>query len=205
MKYISIGYKAYRKIKGLLLSLIYTPLAKIKFILNGAQIDEGLKVRGIIKIFITRRGNLKIGKNCSINSGLNHNISGGNQKNNFWIDGNLTIGNDVGMSSSSFFCRHSIVIGNNVIIGGNTLIVDTDSHSLDFITRSSKERDLKDAKKGGVIISNNVFIGARSTILKGVTIGENSIIGACSVVTKDIPKNELWAGNPAKFIRTLNN
>jgi acetyltransferase-like isoleucine patch superfamily enzyme len=54
-----------------------------------------------------------------------------------------------------------------------------------------------------VIIEDNVFIGAHSTILKGVTIGVNSVIGACSVVTKDIPANQIWAGNPARFIRAL--
>ena len=54
-----------------------------------------------------------------------------------------------------------------------------------------------------MIIEDNVFIGAHSTILKGVTIGQNSIIGACSVVTKNIPPNEIWAGNPAKFIKKL--
>ena len=54
-----------------------------------------------------------------------------------------------------------------------------------------------------VVIGGNVFIGARCIILKGVTIGENSIIGAGSVVTKSIPANEIWAGNPAKFIRKI--
>lgn len=54
-----------------------------------------------------------------------------------------------------------------------------------------------------VIIEDNAFIGARSIILKGVTIGANSIIGAGSVVTKSIPANEIWAGNPAKFIRKI--
>lgn len=52
-------------------------------------------------------------------------------------------------------------------------------------------------------IKNNVYIGTNATIMSGVTVGENSIIGACSVVTKNIPSNEVWAGNPAKFIKTL--
>ena len=54
-----------------------------------------------------------------------------------------------------------------------------------------------------VKIKNNVFIGAKYIILKGVTIGENSVVGAGSVVTKSIPANQIWAGNPAKFIRNL--
>ena len=54
-----------------------------------------------------------------------------------------------------------------------------------------------------VVIEDNVFIGARCIILKGVTIGENSVVGAGSVVTKSIPANEIWAGNPAKFIRKI--
>ena len=47
------------------------------------------------------------------------------------------------------------------------------------------------------------FIGAHSTILKVVTIGENSIIGAGSVISKSIPANEIWAGNPVKFIKNI--
>jgi acetyltransferase-like isoleucine patch superfamily enzyme len=56
-------------------------------------------------------------------------------------------------------------------------------------------------KMDSIKIGNNVFIGAHSTILKGVTIGENAIVGACSVVTKSIPANQIWGGNPARFIK----
>ena len=66
-----------------------------------------------------------------------------------------------------------------------------------------RNQDIKNTKKAPVIINDNVFIGAHSTILKGVTVGENSIVGACSVVSRDIPKNEIWAGNPARFIRKI--
>ena len=55
-------------------------------------------------------------------------------------------------------------------------------------------------KFGKIEIKDNCFIGARSTIMPGVTIGENSIIGACSLVTKDVPPNSVYAGVPAKYI-----
>ena len=56
---------------------------------------------------------------------------------------------------------------------------------------------------GKIIIGNNCFIGARSTILPGVTIGDNTIIGAGSVVTKDIPSNVVAVGNPCKIIKDI--
>jgi acetyltransferase-like isoleucine patch superfamily enzyme len=107
------------------------------------------------------------------------------------------------MSATAIICNHQIKIGNNVTIGGNTVIYDTDFHSLNPLIRKNKTIDKKSAFKLPVTIEDNVFIGAHTTILKGVTIGQNSIIGACSVVTKTIPANEIWAGNPARFIRKL--
>ena len=56
---------------------------------------------------------------------------------------------------------------------------------------------------GRVHIKKNSFIGVNSVICKNITIGENAIIGAGSIITKDIPDNELWAGNPAKFIKRI--
>ena len=87
------------------------------------------------------------------------------------------------------------------MIGGNTVIYDTDFHSLDAKLRNNKEHDRSNAQWAPVVIGDNVFIGAHSTILKGVTIGDNAIVGACSVVANDIPANEIWAGNPAVCVR----
>lgn len=58
-----------------------------------------------------------------------------------------------------------------------------------------------DYTSGEVRIKKNAFIGTNTIITKPVTIGERSVIGAGSVVTKDIPNDEVWAGNPAKLIR----
>lgn len=55
-----------------------------------------------------------------------------------------------------------------------------------------------------VVIGNNVFLGANSVILPGVTIGDNVIVGAGAVVTKDVPSDSVVAGNPAKIISTVN-
>jgi len=203
MNYIPIIFKAFRKIISNSFSIIYTPIAKVSLYFNGAKYDTGLKVRGLIKLHVTRRGILKIGRNCSINS-QNFNLIGRQQKTIFWVEGNLSIGNNLGISCSALICNHDISIGDNVTIGGNTVIYDTDFHSLDPNLRISKKMDKVSAKWGKVTIGNNVFIGAHATILKGVKIGDNSVIGACSVVTKSIHCNEIWGGNPAKFISKIN-
>ena len=60
-----------------------------------------------------------------------------------------------------------------------------------------------DSKKGKVVLEKNCKIGTHSTIMPNVTIGENSIIAAYSFVTKNVPKNEIWAGIPAKKLHVI--
>jgi acetyltransferase-like isoleucine patch superfamily enzyme len=168
-----------------------------------ARYSKGLQVSGIIKVDVTQRGKLTIGRNLKINSGNNFNVIGRQQKTMFWVEGELIIGDNVGMSATAIICNKQIIIGNNVTIGGNTVIYDSDFHNLNPSIRQDKSIDKQSAIKLPVIIEDNVFIGAHTTILKGVTIGENSIIGACSLVSKDIPKNQIWGGNPAKFIKAI--
>ncbi|WP_321573619.1 acyltransferase [Intestinibacter bartlettii] len=87
-----------------------------------------------------------------------------------------------------------ITIGNNVTIAPRVHILAHDASTKGFLNYT---------KIGRVNIGNNVFIGAESVVLPNVTIGDNVIIGANSTVTKDIPSNSVYAGNPAKFICTL--
>jgi acetyltransferase-like isoleucine patch superfamily enzyme len=102
----------------------------------------------------------------------------------------------------SIYCAESITIGNYVNCGGNVSIWDTDFHPLEKEAR--RHHELNSIKKAPIVIEDDVFIGANSIILKGVHIGAAAIIGAGSVVTKNIPAGETWAGNPAKFIRRNN-
>jgi acetyltransferase-like isoleucine patch superfamily enzyme len=200
---ISFCYKVQRKIFNAIIAKIYTPLARIFFLFNNIQYGTGLKVNGLLKIFVTRRGQVIIGENFKVNSGENHNVIGRQQKFTLWVEGKLIIKNDVGISCSAIICNHEITIGNNVVIGGNTVIYDTNFHSIDPDIRNNPELDKKFAKFAPVTINDNVFIGAHSTILKGVEIGEGAVIGACTVVSKNIPAREVWVGNPARFVRKL--
>ena len=84
-----------------------------------------------------------------------------------------------------------ISIGNDVTFSTRVHILAHDA---------STKKHLNYVKIGQVIIEDHVFIGANSTILPGVTIGENSIIGAGSVVSKNVEKNSVYAGVPAKKI-----
>ena len=181
-------------------SIYYT---KYLFLVNNVRYGTGFKTNGIPVIDINKNCELIIGNLFKINNGLHFNRIGRQQPCFFIADfgGIISIGNNVGMSGVAIICHKKISIGNNVRIGGNTVIYDTDFHNLDFYKRTTVPEDLTTVSKKAVIIEDNVFIGAHSTILKGVVIGTNAVIGAGSVITKSIPSNEIWAGNPARFIK----
>ncbi len=115
----------------------------------------------------------------------------------------LHIGDYSGISNTNIFCQQEITIGNYVNIGGGCTIFDTDFHSTNWRDRADGVKDRENRKTAPIHIGNHAFVGARCIIGKGVSIGEHSIIAAGSVVVKDVPADELWGGNPAKFIRKL--
>ena len=114
-----------------------------------------------------------------------------------WGPGSLVqIANDVGVSGCSILAEQKVVIGSRVLIGTGALISDTDAHPLH---PEDRLRDVP-AANAPVEIADDVFIGARAIILKGVHIGEGAVIGAGAVVTSDVPPFMIAAGNPARVV-----
>ena len=148
-------------------------------------------------------GRITIGDNFYLSSGNGVNPIASNLQADVYVEpgATLTIGNNVGMSSTRLWIHESARIGNNVKIGGCVLITDTDAHPMDYMARRSSNEGTKSAP---VVIEDDVWIGAHCIILKGVTIGARSVIGAGSVVTKSIPADCVAAGNPCRVIKIIN-
>lgn len=160
-----------------------------------------IQMLGYHVLNISKKSNISLGDNFRSLSGKQFSIDYSNASKIFvQSDATLKIGNNVGMTNVILHCYSEVTIGDYVSIGANTMILDSDFHSLDWKDRRDGT-DVFKKKNRPIHIGNDVFIGAKSIILKGVTIGDKAIIGAGSVVSHDIPKGEIWAGNPAQFIK----
>lgn len=105
----------------------------------------------------------------------------------------LKIGNNTSIGDrTEIHCGKQIIIGDNCRISWDVVIMDRDYHNFNMSSPIYK----------AVNIQDNVWIGCKSIVIKGVTIGKGSVIAAGSVVTKDVPENVLVGGNPAKIIKT---
>ena len=118
-----------------------------------------------------------IGENCNINCHV-------------FIENDVTIGNNVTIKAGVQLWD-GIIIEDNVFVGPNTT----------FTNDKSPKSQVYPSQFLKTIVKKGSSIGANATILPGITIGENSMVGAGSVVTKSVPDNEIWIGNPAKFYK----
>lgn len=117
-----------------------------------------------------------------------------NAKARIVIGKNVMINNDCTIIAD----KSTIEIGDNTLIGPSFLCIDSNFHPLDPTQRLTSNYSCQSVK-----IGKNVFIGARVTVLKGVSIGDNTVIAAGSVVVKDVPSGVIFAGNPGKFVSDL--
>lgn len=120
-----------------------------------------------------------IGENCNICAGV-------------LIEDDVIIGNNVTIKCY-VEVPEGTILEDNVFIGPNVSITN------DTYPRSKKHPD----KYEQINIKKGASIGGGVSIVPGITIGENAMVGAGSVVTKNIPANELWVGNPAHFVRKI--
>lgn len=131
----------------------------------------------------------EIGDDCYIEPPFHANWGGKNVHfgNGVYANFNLTMVDDC-----------DIFVGNNVLFGPNVTL-SAGTHPIHPELRSKQAQ-----YNIPIHIGNNVWIGANSVILPGVTIGDNSVIGAGSIVTKDIPSNVIAVGNPCRVLREIN-
>jgi acetyltransferase-like isoleucine patch superfamily enzyme len=172
--------------KGVLLKVRYDVVGNNNLIEIGRS-----SVLSNMTIFI--RGNnhiLKIAENCHYRGG------------SVWFEDNncqIVIGQKTTIESAHLAVTEpnsKIVIGEDCMFSNEIEFRTGDSHSI--IDNETKKR-INFAQN--IEVSNHVWIGARSTILKGVNIGHNSIIGTNSIVTKNIPSHSVAAGIPARVIK----
>lgn len=169
--------------------------------LKNVRCGQNLRIMG--KISVIGPGKITIGDNFMMTSGEHINPISANVQGAFFTDtpdAQIIIGNNVGMSSTRMWIHDKLTIGDNVKIGGGVLLIDTDCHPMDYNVRRISNEGTKSAP---IVIEDDVWIGAQSIVLKGVTIGARSIIGAGSVVTKDIPADCVAAGNQCRVIKNM--
>lgn len=178
---------------------------RLRLTIYGIRYGSNCVIHGKLYIKLFPTAKCIIGDNLYFSSGWNVNALCTNKRGTIYATdcAIITIGNNVGMSSTVLWAHKEIKIGNNVKIGGNCVIIDTDSHSIDYLKRRNPDTDWGIAKS--VVIEDDVMLGMNTIVLKGVTIGTRTVVGAGSVVTKDLPPDCIAGGNPAKVIRYVKN
>lgn len=143
------------------------------------KISDGFR-RGLCRRLFRKTGReFTVGKNVDFDF-MGHLITLGERAN---------IGNHAWIRGSG-----KVILGHDIMMG-EFVVIYTQDHKIWGLGYDGYSA-------GDVVIGDNVWIGGRVTILKGVTIGDNAVIGAGSVVTKDVPRNGIVAGNPARIIKS---
>jgi acetyltransferase-like isoleucine patch superfamily enzyme len=202
---VLLFFMAARRVQRVFSVVFWTACTKMLLRLLGCRYGRGLTVDGRVWIRVREKGAIRLGNQVTINSRFGSNLVGLNTPTVLECleGGRIEIGDGSGLSGAVLSSRSQVRIGECVKIGGNVRIFDHDFHSLNSDTRRDGMLDSCDVRTASVMIGNDVFIGTNAMVLKGVRIGDQAIVAAGSVVTRAIPSNEIWGGNPAKLIRKI--
>ncbi len=162
------------------------------------SVGAGLLVKGPFRV--RNAGTVEIGQSCIVDSSKERPIrlDVGNQA-------RLKVGNNVYFNEGLLIvCNIAVTIGDRCLIASDVVIMDDDGHPVNWKNRHDHWPVLPQDRLGApVTIEENVWIGTRAIILKGVTIGTGAVIGAGAVVTNDVPPMTFAAGVPARVIRRM--
>lgn len=113
----------------------------------------------------------------------------------------VVVGENVRISGYCHFGSepYFVEIGDGSILAADVMFITHDG----AVNICKQSLGAEVTKFGKIKIGKHCFIGARAIFMPGVTVGDNSVIGAGSVVAHDIPAGEVWAGNPARFVKTV--
>jgi acetyltransferase-like isoleucine patch superfamily enzyme len=191
------------KIQNELRRRLSYPLVRLFFAWHGISWGRGWRIYGLPIIQKHRHSRMSFGAGLSLRSFVRSNPLGPNHPvilATWREESSLEVGANFAMTGGAVCASKKIIIGNNVAVGANSLIVDTDFHP---IIPEDRRLNPNEGKTAEIIIEDDVFIGMNCLILKGVTIGRGSLVGAGSVVTKKVPPGIIVAGNPAQTIGEL--
>lgn len=181
--------------------LLVLPRARLLFRLAGIPWGSAWRLYGLPIVQRHRASQMILGNSLELRSTWRSNPLGPTHPvilSTRRAGASLIIGKGFGMTGGSLCADQSITIGDHVIVGANTTIIDTDFHPLDPAARLS---DPANGATAPIVIEDQVFIGMNCLVLKGVRIGVGSVIAAGSVVTHDIPPGVIAAGSPAKAVK----
>jgi len=168
---------------------------------RGVELGRGCRFAGIPWIRMVPGARIIIGDGVLIASRFSANAAAMPHPTKFSANRRgavITIGEGAGLSGVSIVAMTSVTVGERTLIGSGTVIWDTDFHPLDPSAR--RRHPTEGARTAPIHVGNDVFIGARAMILKGVTIGDGAVVGAGAVVTRDVPPYTVVAGNPGRLV-----
>lgn len=183
------------------ITYLTSPLSKVLLILNGVKYGSNVAVYGLPRI--ENKGTIELGSNMRLVSAKSA-YNSGNLSGGVFLrtskTGMIKIGDEVYLNGTSIISEVSVTLGSRIMIGANTVIMDTNTHNVYYENRLRRWDKIV---RKPVIIEDDVWIGASCFVLKGVRIGKGSVIGAGSVVNRDVEPFSLYAGNPAVFVKSI--